>query len=242
MPRNDLGLYDRLADAWWDTEAPPFRSLHSVNALRVERLAAALAERGVALAGLRVVDLGSGGGIVANALTARGARVVCVDRSLPSLGAAQNRSPNTPLGAVCADIERPPLRPGTADLVVLADVLEHVDHPASVLRAGAELLRPGGHLFAGTLNRTLRSRILAVTLAEGVGLVPRGTHDPKRFIRPAELRRAASEAGLRHIQDLGEGVRVLATVARRRIVACPSSSLAVAYQSLFYRPVGPELA
>ncbi|MEZ6015089.1 MAG: bifunctional 2-polyprenyl-6-hydroxyphenol methylase/3-demethylubiquinol 3-O-methyltransferase UbiG [Planctomycetota bacterium] len=242
MSANDLALYDRHAADWWDTESRAFRSLHSVNRFRVARLVAALRARSVSLRGALVLDLGCGGGIVAGLLGAVGARVVGVDRSRASLAAARHGCrpppPGSLLGAVQGDVAAAPLREGAADLVVLSDVLEHVAEPSRVIAAAARLVRPGGYLYTSTLNRTLRARVLAVEVAERLGLVPRGTHDARLFLRPAEVEAAGRAAGLDLISHYGEGVALAATVRRWRVVARPSRSLAVAYQSLFVRPEG----
>lgn len=237
MPANDLELYERHAADWWDTESRTFRSLHALNTFRVGRLIAGLAARGVSVRGALALDLGSGGGIVAGLLGAAGARVVCLDRSRGSLIAARRGCRPTPAGLVEGDVTAPPFATEGADLVVLSDVLEHVPEPALALRAAARLVRAGGHVYTSTINRTLRSRVLAVEIAERLGYVPRGTHDHRLFVRPETLERAAQAAGLELVAHEGEGVDIAATLWRRRIVPRPSHSLAVAYQSLFVRPV-----
>lgn len=236
MAANDLELYDRHAGDWWDSESRAFRSLHSLNRSRVPRLLAALAARGVSVRGELVLDLGSGGGIVAGLLGSAGARVVCLDRSRRSLAAARAGCRPAPAGLIAGDVAAPPFAAACAALVVLSDVLEHVDDPALALAAAARLVRPGGHLFTSTINRTKRARFLAVSVAEGLGYVPRGTHDARRFVGPETLERAAASAGLDLVAHEGEGVALWATLRSRRIVARPSRSLAVAYQSLFVRP------
>jgi len=239
MPANDLELYERHADDWWDTESRAFRSLHSLNRFRVGRLIARLGARGVSVRGALTLDLGSGGGIVAGLLGAAGARVVCLDRSLGSLVAARRGCQPTPAGLVQGDVTAPPFASEGADLVVLSDVLEHVAEPGLALQAAARLVRAGGHVYTSTLNRTLLSRVLAVEVAERLGYVPRGTHDHRLFVRPETLEHAAHSAGLTLVAHEGEGVALAATLWRRRIVARPSRSLAVAYQSLFVRsPAG----
>jgi 2-polyprenyl-6-hydroxyphenyl methylase/3-demethylubiquinone-9 3-methyltransferase len=139
---NDLGIYERQADEWWDPSSRTFRSLHAVNAFRAEILREWLGER---LAGARVVDLGCGGGLLADALARQGARVVGVDRSVGSLRAAVGHARHGER-FVAGDLRHPPLRDGCADLVLLADVLEHLDEPAAAVAAAARLLAPGGFL------------------------------------------------------------------------------------------------
>jgi 2-polyprenyl-6-hydroxyphenyl methylase/3-demethylubiquinone-9 3-methyltransferase len=242
MPANDLELYERHADEWWDTESRAFRSLHSVNRFRVARLIASLGARGVSVRGALALDLGSGGGIVAGLLGAAGARVVCLDRSRGSLAAARRGCDPTPMGLVLGDVTDPPFAAASADLVVLSDVLEHITEPGLALEAAARLVRAGGHVYTSTINRTRRARLLAVEVAERLGFVPRGTHDHRLFVRPETLERAARAAGLTLVAHVGEGVDLAATLRRRRIVARPSRSLAVAYQSLFVRSAAGGLA
>lgn len=235
MPANDLQLYDRHAADWWDTESRAFRSLHSVNAFRLARLVAGLARLGSVLQGALAVDLGCGGGIVAAHLGRAGLRVCGVDRSRASLVAARQGCRPLPALLVQGDALAAPLATGCADLVLLSDVLEHVPNPAAALEEAARLTRVGGYVYTSTLNRTWRARALAVEVAERIGLVPRGTHDFRLFVRPGELERAARAAGLELVRHSGEGVALAATLRRGRIVARPSASLAVAYQSLFRR-------
>lgn len=232
---NDLGLYDRHAQDWWDVDSAAFRSLHSVNALRVERLVASLANHGQTLRGALVVDLGCGGGIVAARLASVGGRVVGIDRSFASLRSA--RSGCRAAMFVNGDVTRASIRDGAADLVLLCDVVEHLDDYALALHEAARMVKPGGFVYVGTLNRTLRSRLLAVVAAEGIGLVPKGTHDARLFVRPSELAAEATAVGLRPSQTFGEGVRLWSTLRRRRVVPRPSKSLAIAYQALFQKPV-----
>ena len=119
--------------------------------------------------------------------------------------------------------------------MLLADVVEHVPQwPSSILEA-ARLLRPGGVLYVNTINRTWRARYVAVRLAEGLGLVPRGTHDPALFVRPRELCAIADMAGLRCHRIEGEAPRLITTLRQRAIHLKASRSLAVAYAALFVK-------
>lgn len=224
--RNDLDLYERHAAHWWDPSHAAFRSLHSVNELRVSLVREWL---GSELAGARVVDLGCGGGLMTAALRALGARPVGLDRSRGSLASARE---HVAAPFVRADIAHTPLASGCADAVLLADVLEHVPQRSAVLAEAARLLRAGGACFVSTLNRTARARWLAVHVAEGVGLIPRGTHAPELFVTPDELRREAYDAGLalEHLQ--GERVCVWPTLRRRAIVLARGDDVSVAYSAL----------
>jgi 2-polyprenyl-6-hydroxyphenyl methylase/3-demethylubiquinone-9 3-methyltransferase len=193
--QNDLEIYNREADAWWDESDRFFRSLRSVKEFHLGLL---MEHWGAAPDRARVVDLGCGGGLFSLALAERGAEVVGVDVSRPSLASASREAARRGRSArfVCADMARAPLEEGWADLVLLSDVLEHVDDPKAAVREAGRLLRPGGTLFVNTFDRRPGAGLLVVTVAEGLGLVPRGTHDPAMFVRPAEVDEAASEVGL----------------------------------------------
>jgi len=226
--RNDLDLYERQAGDWWDERSRAFRSLHGVNRFRAGLVAEWFGER---LRGAHVVDLGCGGGLLAHSMLAGGARVVGVDLSLASLRAAREKL-DGPRLFVQGDAGRAPVRTGCADIVLLADVLEHMSEPESALREAARLLRPGGLAYVNTINRSWRARLLAVTVAEGLGLVPRGTHDPALFIRPSELQLAAERAGLSVLRVQGEAPDLLRTVRRWTIELTKSASTAVIYSAL----------
>jgi 2-polyprenyl-6-hydroxyphenyl methylase/3-demethylubiquinone-9 3-methyltransferase len=237
--RNDLDLYERHAAEWWDPRSPRFRSLQQVNRFRVELIGSWIGER---LLGALVVDLGCGGGLLAHPLAERGARVVGVDLSGASLDVASGRtgaSAGRLLAWARADVGRTPLASGCADHVVLADVVEHLEHPERAVAEAGRLLRPGGALYVNTLNRTRRAALLAVHLSEGVGLVPKGTHDPELFVTPDELRRAGEAAGLRLERLQGESPDLLRTVTTWRVHLRRSRSLAVAYSALFIKPLDP---
>jgi 2-polyprenyl-6-hydroxyphenyl methylase/3-demethylubiquinone-9 3-methyltransferase len=225
-------LYDR--DGWWHPSSRAFGSLHSVSRFRVGLLREWL---GGDFAGRTVVDLGCGGGFVALPLARAGAKVVGVDLAARALRSARRELP-AGWAPIVGDAERPPVRDGAADLVVLADVVEHVDRPDAVVAAAAALVRPGGHLFVNTIARTRKSKWLAIRVAEGLGYVPRGTHQWERFVEPAELERWAAAAGLRRVAACGESPRLLATLWRGVIVLRKSRSLAMGYAMLFVKDPG----
>jgi 2-polyprenyl-6-hydroxyphenyl methylase/3-demethylubiquinone-9 3-methyltransferase len=235
VQRNDLDLYERHADDWWDDRSDAFRSLHGVNRFRARLVEEWFGER---IPGARVVDLGCGGGLLARPMLERGASVVGVDLSHQSLRAARAKLDGRSL-FVRGDANRAPLRAGCADLVLLADVLEHVTDPTTPLREAARLLRPGGLVYVNTINDSLRARWLAVTVAEGLGLVPRGTHDPAYFIAPAALERMAGEVGLRTLRVQGEAPALLKTIRRWTIELRKSSSSAVTYSALLEKDSTP---
>lgn len=228
---NDLGLYERNAADWWDANSATFRSLHGVNAHRLSVLRKWI---GIDLAGRTVVDLGCGGGLLAKPLADAGARVFGCDLSLASVAQAREHVRGL---FVNADALRTPLANDCAEIVLLADFLEHVEHPIDALREAARLVRAGGVVFVNTLNRTYRSRMLAVRVAEGVRLVPRGTHDARLFVRPDDLARAAWRAGLVLEALQGESLNVFKTLRTWAVSLRPSNDLSVGYSALLRKPV-----
>lgn len=228
-PANDLDLYEREAHAWWDPHSHAFRSLHAVNALRRELFAEWFGPR---MDGRTVVDLGCGGGLLAAWFADAGARVAGIDLSPGSARAASDHVAGL---YARGDAERAPFGDACADVVVLADVLEHVPRPAAVLAEAARVLRPGGACFVSTLNRTRRARVLGVWLAEGLGLVPRGTHDARMFVTPDELARWAGACGLTVETLQGESLDVARTLRRWTVVLRRGTSTAITYSALLRR-------
>jgi 2-polyprenyl-6-hydroxyphenyl methylase/3-demethylubiquinone-9 3-methyltransferase len=176
------------------------RPLHDLNPVRLQYV-----ERAGSLAGRRVIDVGCGGGLLAEAMARKGAIVTGLDLASDLLDVAK-------LHALDAGVEVHYLlesaeahateHPGAYDIVTCMEMLEHVPDPAAVVRALGTLLKPGGHLFVSTLNRTLKSYAMAVVGAEYVlGLLPRGTHTYEKFIRPSELRTWTGAAGL-SVEDI----------------------------------------
>lgn len=191
----ELAKFSDLAHRWWDPESE-FRPLHQINPLRLEWI------NGLApLTGKRVLDVGCGGGILADAMARKGAEVLGIDLSSKSLKVAQLHALEAQTtGVSYREVSAETLaaeQPGQFDLVTCMEMLEHVPEPASVVAACARLARPGGWVFFSTLNRNPKSYLLAVIGAEYVlKLLPRGTHDYAKFIKPAELARMARKAGL----------------------------------------------
>lgn len=225
--RNDLSIYDLHAGDWKDSDSRAFRSLHSIQAWRLQGL---LARMGRSSLGT-VVDVGCGGGILAEPLASHADELLALDRSERSLDAFTGRSDR--VKRIRADARRLPLRDASADLVLLADVLEHVEDWPVVIEEAARVVKPGGHVYVSTINRGRRATLVAVHLAESLGYVPRGTHDPALFVRPGELIATCEECGLREPDMAGERPRLLSTIRQRRIVLTSSKSLAVSYSALF---------
>jgi 2-polyprenyl-6-hydroxyphenyl methylase/3-demethylubiquinone-9 3-methyltransferase len=190
----ELEKFSQLAHRWWVPGAE-FKPLHDINPLRLDYI------DGVAgLRGLRVLDVGCGGGILAEAMAARGARVTGIDLAEKPLKVAQLHLLETGLEVEYRLIAPETLAreaPGSFDIVTCMELLEHVPDPAATVRACSDLVRPAGHVFFSTINRNLKSYLLAVIGAEYVlKLLPRGTHDYASFVKPSELAGMCRSAGL----------------------------------------------
>lgn len=197
----ELARFDNVAARWWDLDGP-FRPLHELNPQRL----AFIAER-QPLAGVRIVDIGCGGGIMSEALARAGAAVVALDLAPEALDVARLHALEA---GVRVDYRLQSAEdlaaemPGQFDAVSCLEMLEHVPDPVSVLRACATLLKPGGRLFLSTLNRTPKAFALGIVGAEYVlGLLPRGTHRYERFLKPSELRRALRDLDFDGIEFAG---------------------------------------
>ena len=190
----EIGKFDALAGRWWDTNGE-FAPLHRLNPLRLEYL-----KRETRLAGARIVDVGCGGGILTESLAREGALALGIDLAPASLKVAELHALEAGIALEYRRVSAEALaaeRPGAFDVVTCMELLEHVPDAASTLGALAGLVRPGGDVFVSTINRNLKSFAVAILGAEYLTrTVPRGTHDYARFIRPAELGRAARAAGL----------------------------------------------
>jgi len=190
----ELEKFSELAHRWWDPRAE-FRPLHEINPLRLDYI-----DRTAVLKGSRVLDVGCGGGILAEGMAARGALVTGIDLAEKPLAVAQLHLLESGLSVDYRLVAAETLAQeaaGRFDVVTCMELLEHVPDPAATVRACAELARPGGHVFFATINRNLKAYLLAVVGAEYVlRLLPRGTHDYARFIRPSELAAMCRPAGL----------------------------------------------
>ncbi|HYE06402.1 MAG TPA: bifunctional 2-polyprenyl-6-hydroxyphenol methylase/3-demethylubiquinol 3-O-methyltransferase UbiG [Planctomycetota bacterium] len=234
--RNDLGIYERHADDWWNADSAFAGSLHGVNALAIAQVRAQLGAR---IRGAAIVDLACGGGLVCEPLARDGARVVGIDLGARTLRAAAAHGAGVAaLSYVLADAAAPPLDGGWADLVVCADALEHIPRWHGLIEHAARLLKPGGLFYALTLNRTWLARWVAVHLAEGIGIVPRGTHDPALFIRPDELDAAAAGAGLRCQRHIGQRLRLWRTLKRWRVAMDEGRNMAITYSAWYVKARG----
>jgi 2-polyprenyl-6-hydroxyphenyl methylase/3-demethylubiquinone-9 3-methyltransferase len=190
----ELAKFSELAHRWWDP-AGEFRPLHQINPLRL-----AWIDGKARLAGKHVLDVGCGGGVLAEAMTRAGARVTGIDLAEKPLRVAQLHRLESGLAIEYVLVSPESLaerEPGRYDVVTCMEVLEHVPDPASTVRACARLARAGGDVFFATINRNPKSYLLAVIGAEYVlRLLPKGTHDYAKFIKPSELSRWSRDAGL----------------------------------------------
>jgi 2-polyprenyl-6-hydroxyphenyl methylase / 3-demethylubiquinone-9 3-methyltransferase len=190
----EVAKFEALASRWWDPQGA-FKPLHDINPLRL-----AFVEASAGLAGRTVIDVGCGGGILTESMAARGAVVTGIDAGEAVLASARAHLEESGLDVdyVCATAEQM-AKPhaGAFDLVTCMELLEHVPDPASVVAACARLARPGGEVIFSTINRNPKAYALVVIGAEYLlGLLPRGTHDYAKFIRPSEIDAWSRSAGL----------------------------------------------
>jgi 2-polyprenyl-6-hydroxyphenyl methylase/3-demethylubiquinone-9 3-methyltransferase len=197
----ELDKFSELAHRWWDPQSE-FRPLHEINPLRLDHI-----NRIAALAGKNVLDVGCGGGILAEAMAARGAAVTGIDLAEKPLKVAQLHLLESGQKVDYRNIAVEELAveaPASFDVVTCMEMLEHVPDPAAVVHACATLLKPGGHAFFATLNRNPKSYLFAIIGAEYVlNMLPRGTHDYERFIKPSELSATSRRAGLEIVDLIG---------------------------------------
>jgi 2-polyprenyl-6-hydroxyphenyl methylase/3-demethylubiquinone-9 3-methyltransferase len=191
----ELAKFSELAHRWWDKDSE-FRPLHQINPLRLEWINAICPVKG-----LSALDVGCGGGILADSMARKGAQVLGIDLSTKALRVAQLHAMEAETAGVSyREVSAEALAseaPGSFDLVTCMEMLEHVPDPASVVRACATLVKPGGWVFFSTLNRSPKSFLLAIVGAEYVlNLLPRGTHEYAKMIRPSELAAYCRAAGL----------------------------------------------
>jgi 2-polyprenyl-6-hydroxyphenyl methylase/3-demethylubiquinone-9 3-methyltransferase len=209
----ELAKFSALAHRWWDPGSE-FRPLHEINPLRlawIERVADGLQDKAV-------LDVGCGGGILAEAMASAGARVTGIDLSEKALGVAQLHRLESGIVVDYQLIAAEALAlttPARFDIVTCMEMLEHVPDPASIVTACAALAKPGGTLVFSTLNRNPKSYLFAILGAEYMlRLLPRGTHDWSRFLRPSELAAFARRAGLDLEQMIGMTYNPLTRVYR----------------------------
>jgi 2-polyprenyl-6-hydroxyphenyl methylase/3-demethylubiquinone-9 3-methyltransferase len=208
----EIARFESTAARWWDPEGE-FRPLHELNPVRL-----AFIEQRAPLAGRKVLDVGCGGGLLSEAMARRGADVTGIDLGQTAIQVASLHALEAGVKVryrVESADEHAHDHAGEYDVVTCLEMLEHVPEPEQIVATLARLVRPGGHVFVSTLNRTLKAYLLAVVGAEYIArLLPKGTHTYERFIRPAELASWCRSAGI-DVRDLaGIDYQPLARTAR----------------------------
>lgn len=199
VDRAEIAKFEALASRWWDRESE-FKPLHDINPLRVNWI-----EEHVSLAGKKVLDVGCGGGILSEAMAKRGATVTGIDMGDAPLSVAKLHQLESQVAveyikSTAEDFAD--LHEAQYDVVTCLEMIEHVPDPSSVIKACCRLVKPGGQVFFSTINRNLKSYAFAIIGAEYVlKLLPRGTHDYSKFIKPSELGAWCRDAGL-DVQDM----------------------------------------
>lgn len=192
--QQELAKFSALAAQWWDLQGP-MAPLHAINPLRMSFI-----ERFEDLQGLKVLDVGCGGGILTEALARAAGQAQGADLASDALAAARAHAAESGLNIQYRETAIEDLaaaEPGQFDVITCMEMLEHVPDPSAVIQACADLLQPGGRLYLSTLNRNPKAFMLAIVGAEHVlNLIPRGTHEYAKFIRPAELVAWCRQAGL----------------------------------------------
>ena len=195
----EIAKFEALAHRWWDRESE-FKPLHDMNPLRLDYI-----ERFSPMQGLKILDVGCGGGILSEGMARAGASVTGIDMGEAPLSVAKLHLLESQLEVEYRQIPVEALadeQAGSYDIITCMEMLEHVPDPASTIEACSRLVKPEGHLFFSTINRNLKSYMMAIIGAEYVlNLLPKGTHEHDKFIKPAELERWCRQANLA-IDDL----------------------------------------
>ena len=197
----EIAKFEELAHRWWDPDSE-FKPLHQINPLRLDYI-----DRRAGLAGKEVLDVGCGGGILAESMAQRGAHVTGIDMGEAPLAVARLHQHESGIEVDYRQITAEALaeeKPSAYDVVTCLEMLEHVPEPASVIQACQRLVRPGGQVFFSTINRNPKAFLFAIVGAEYVlQLLPRGTHDYSKFIKPSELEQWARQSGLQVLELTG---------------------------------------
>lgn len=202
VDEQEIAKFEAVASRWWDLEGE-FKPLHRINPLRLDYIL----QRSGGIFAKKVLDVGCGGGILAESMAHEGAQVTGLDMGYEPLQVARLHAleTGTKLDYVQETVESHAQKyPQHYDVVTCMEMLEHVPDPASVIRACAQLVKPGGHVFFSTINRNTKSWLMAVVGAEYIlKMVPKGTHDSKKFIRPSELIGWVDQTPLRERHIIG---------------------------------------
>lgn len=194
VDHNEINKFAALAARWWDPHSE-FKPLHEINPLRLHYI-----DRRANLAGKRVVDIGCGGGILSEAMAQRGAQVMGIDMGEAPLAVARLHQHESGVNVDYQQMTAEQLAheaPASFDVVTCMEMLEHVPDPASVIQACSQLVKPNGHVFFSTINRNPKSFLFAIVGAEYLlNILPKGTHEYRKFIKPSELDAWARQASL----------------------------------------------
>jgi len=225
----ELAKFSELAHRWWDPDSE-FRPLHQINPLRLDWI-----DGHARLAGKRALDVGCGGGILSDSMARRGASVLGIDLATKPLRVAQLHAMEAGTTSVeYREVAAEALAaesPAGFDVVTCMEMLEHVPEPASIVRACATLVKPGGWVFFSTINRNAKAFLMAIVGAEHVlELLPKGTHEYARFIRPSELAQWCRDAGLDLVE--ARGLEYNPITRRYRLSADTSVNYLVACRKL----------
>ena len=208
----EIAKFEALATRWWDPSSE-FRPLHDINPLRLNYI-----DERLSLPGKTVIDIGCGGGLLSEGMARRGATVTGIDLGEAPLEVARLHAQQHDVTVEYLHSSAESMakaRPGHYDAVTCLEMLEHVPEPASIVQACARLVKPGGHVFFSTINRNPKSFMLAIVGAEYVlGLLPKGTHEYARLIRPSELARWCRDARLEVCDTSGMAYNPVTKVAR----------------------------
>jgi len=209
---DEIAKFEQVASQWWDLTGD-FKPLHQINPLRVQFISQHIAHQTEetdsknSFYDMQMIDVGCGGGILSESLAKLGANVTGIDMGTEPLNVAKLHALETGVAINYQKItaeEKAQQNPGTFDVVTCMEMLEHVPDPASVIQACSTLVKPGGLIFFSTLNKSIKSYLLAILAAEKVlKIVPDGTHDHDKFIRPSQLIGWAEEYGLKCIDASG---------------------------------------
>ena len=191
---NEIAKFEELASRWWDAQGE-FKPLHEINPLRLHYI-----DERANIQGKKVLDVGCGGGILSESMAQRGARVTAIDMGKAPLSVARLHAMESDVEVDYQQItveELAAKMPGEFDTVTCMEMLEHVPDPASVINACCQLVKPGGSVFLSTINRNPKSYLFAIVGAEYIlNMLPKGTHDYEKFIRPSELDEWARQSQL----------------------------------------------
>ena len=199
VDENEIAKFEALAYRWWDKESE-FKPLHDINPLRLNYI-----DERARLEGKQVLDIGCGGGILSESMTSRGAQVTGIDLGETPLAVAKIHAKEQNISIDYQAISAEALanqKPQSFDVVTCMEMLEHVPNPASIVKACAKLTKPDGHIFFSTINRNPKSFLFAIVGAEYIlNLLPKGTHEYEKLIRPSELDRWVRQQSM-HTKDI----------------------------------------